>query len=232
MQHLPKAILFDLDETLITFGRRREQIDVVAEEFGLPAGIGSGITQSFDRFWGDAARHKHWRFRLAEARAESARIAFAELGLPAELAVPFAERFHAYREAQMDEFPQALQTIDILKAAGVRLSLVTNGDATQQRAKVDRFALAPRFDHIQIEGEVGFGKPEERAYRHALDALGVAAAEAWMVGDNLDWEVAGPQRLGIYAIWHDHLGEGLPPGSPVKPDRIIRAIPELLTPPD
>jgi putative hydrolase of the HAD superfamily len=49
-----------------------------------------------------------------------------------------------------------------------------------------------------------------------------------MVGDHLEWEVAAPQRLGIFAIWHDALGRGLPAGSPVKPDRIIRSLSELL----
>lgn len=38
VDHLPRAILFDLDDTLITFGNRREQLEVVAGEFGLPRG--------------------------------------------------------------------------------------------------------------------------------------------------------------------------------------------------
>ena len=88
--------------------------------------------------------------------------------------------------------------------------------------------LAHRFDHIQIEGEHGFGKPEERAYLHAMQALGVTAPETWMIGDNLEWEVEAPQRLGIYAIWMDAHGEGLPPEATVKPDRIIRSLTELL----
>ena len=91
-----------------------------------------------------------------------------------------------------------------------------------------RFQLAHRFHHIQIEGEQGFGKPEERAYLHAMDALGVTAADTWMIGDNLEWEVEVPQKLGIYAIWMDVHGDGLPPGSTVKPDRIIRSLGELL----
>jgi putative hydrolase of the HAD superfamily len=49
-----------------------------------------------------------------------------------------------------------------------------------------------------------------------------------MVGDNLEWEIAAPQRLGIYAIWHDGYGEGLHPDSPIRPDRIIRRLSELL----
>ena len=60
-------------------------------------------------------------------------------------------------------------------------------------------------------------------------ALGVTAPDTWMIGDNLEWEIAAPQRLGIYAIWMDVHGDGLPPGSTVKPDRIIRSLSELLT---
>jgi putative hydrolase of the HAD superfamily len=125
-------------------------------------------------------------------------------------------------------FPGAHDAIDALKALGVKLALVTNGGALTQRAKVERFALTHRFDHIQIEGEHGFGKPEERAYLHAMDALGVKARDTWMIGDNLEWEVVAPQRLGIYAVWMDTHGEGLPPGSLIKPDRIIRSLTELL----
>ena len=68
------------------------------------------------------------------------------------------------------------------------MALITNGAAEPQRAKVVRFALEHRFDHIQIEGEHGFGKPEERAYNHAMEVLDVGPEETWMVGDNLEWE--------------------------------------------
>ena len=110
------------------------------------------------------------------------------------------------------------------------MALVTNGGSITQRAKIERFSLKPLFDHIQIEGEHDFGKPDERAYLHAMAALGVQAHETWMVGDNLEWEVAAPQRLGIFAVWHDGFGRGLPLGTNVRPDRIIRALSELLEP--
>jgi putative hydrolase of the HAD superfamily len=199
-----------------------------------PRDAAAAIEARFKAFWSDQARHKAWRPRLAEARRMLVAEAFEDLnaagarGLTRDQAHAFADEFHAWREAEARLFPGALETIDALKAAGVRLALVTNGQSGPQRAKVERFDLARRFDHVQIEGDHGFGKPEERAYRHALQAVGVGAHEAWMVGDNLEWEVAAPQRLGIFAIWHDHLGDGLPAGSPIVPDRIIRSIPELL----
>ena len=63
----------------------------------------------------------------------------------------------------MSLFPDAHEVIDALRARGLKLALVTNGEAQLQRAKISRFDLAGRFDHVQIEGEHGFGKPEERA---------------------------------------------------------------------
>ena len=69
--------------------------------------------------------------------------------------------------------------VRIEQGMGVRLALITNGAAAPQRAKVVRFDLTHRFHHIQIEGEHGFGKPEERAYRHALQTLGVAPEDTW-----------------------------------------------------
>lgn len=236
---LPRAILFDLDDTILAAGRRLEILQLVAREFEpelapfLPDEIAERLDAALAAFWADPERHKVARFGIPEARRQVIADAFAATGaehLSPELAERLAGRFTACRDQLTDFFPGALETIETLKARGVLLALVTNGGTATQRAKVERFSLAPLFDHIQIEGEHDFGKPDERAYRHAMNVLGVEAHEAWMVGDNLEWEVVAPQRLGIFAIWHDVFGEGLPAGSTVRPDRIIRAISELIVP--
>ena len=235
---LPRAMLIDMDDTILSaYGRPEIAWNNVAAEFASefaplsPQHVAAAIVDAGRKFW--AAAEPAWRLKLAEARHEVVKAGFATLdsgghALPRDLAVRLADRFTAYREEEMFVFPGAHDAIDALKAHGVKLALVTNGAAIDQRAKIERFGLAHRFDHIQIEGEHGFGKPEERAYLHAMQALGVAAPETWMVGDNLEWEVVAPQRLGIYAIWIDVHGDGLPAGSTVRPDRIIRSLPELL----
>lgn len=242
MSVLPRAILFDLDDTILAaFGQAADQWRRVMGVFAGPLAPhmpddAIAAIQEYSRWlWADQARHKHWRHRIGEARRHIVENAFAQLAAcggpaapPLALCHAIADRFNEIHEAELRMFPGAHETLDHLKELGVRLALVTNGAAAPQRRKVERFALAHRFDHIQIEGEHGFGKPEEEAYRHALGALGVGPEEAWMVGDNLEWEVVAPQRLGIYAIWYDGYGAGLPPGSPVRPDRTIRALPELL----
>ncbi len=244
MTTLPRAILFDLDDTILAaFGQSEGQWQRVIAAFAdhlvpHPPDDAIAAIQAYSRYlWADAARHKHWRHRIGAARRHIVASAFAELAASRGLAAPsseicdaIADRFNELHEAELSMFPQAHETLDRLKELGVRLALVTNGAAAPQRRKVERFALAHRFDHIQIEGEHGFGKPEEQAYRHALAALDVDAHETWMVGDNLEWEVVAPQRLGIYAIWYDGYGMGLPPDTSIRPDRIIRSLPELLRP--
>jgi putative hydrolase of the HAD superfamily len=236
---LPRAMLIDMDETILSaYGRPEIAWNNVAAEFAgefaplSPQQVATAVVDSGRRFW--ATADAKWRLKLAEARHVVVKGGFDTLAaaghraLPIDLATRLADRFTAYREEEMFVFPGAHDAIDALKALGVKLALVTNGAAEIQRAKVERFALTHRFDHIQIEGEHGFGKPEERAYLHAMQALGVTAPETWMIGDNLEWEIEVPQRLGIYAIWIDAHGEGLPAGTSVKPDRIIRSLTELL----
>ena len=236
---LPRAMLIDMDDTILSaYGRPEIAWNKVVAEFSgelaplSPQQVAAAIRDSARKFWASAAAE--WRLKLAEARHEVVKGGFAALAaagqsaLPTDLAIRLADRFTAYREEEMFVFPGAHDAIDALKAHGVKLALVTNGAADTQRAKVERFALTHRFDHIQIEGEHGFGKPDERAYRHAMQALGVTAPETWMIGDNLEWEIEVPQRLGIYAIWIDAHGEGLPAESTIKPDRIIRSLTELL----
>jgi putative hydrolase of the HAD superfamily len=196
--------------------------------------VAAAIQTASTDLWADPGRHKYWRHRIDMARRKIVVDAFAELAAgghpvpPQSIGDAMADAYNALHDEELAMFPDAHETLDRLKELGVRLALITNGAAEPQRAKVVRFALEHRFDHIQIEGEHGFGKPEERAYTHAMEVLSVGPHETWMVGDNLEWEVVGPQRLGIHAIWHDGYGVGLPPDSPIKPDRIIRRISELL----
>jgi putative hydrolase of the HAD superfamily len=239
MNTLPRAMLIDMDDTILSaYGQPEIAWNTIAAEFAdelkpLPTPEVAAAILTFARqFW--ATADAAWRLKLAEARRLTVKGGFAALGtahgglLSDELAIRLADRFTTFREEEAFVFPGAHDAIDSFKAHGVKLALVTNGAADTQRTKVERFALTHRFDHIQIEGEHGFGKPEERAYLHAMQALGVTAADTWMIGDNLEWEVEAPQRLGIYSIWMDVHGEGLPAGSTIKPDRIIRSLTELV----
>lgn len=233
---LPKAILLDLDDTILAFSESADRCwKRLCDQFaprieGLtPEALFAVIQEVRDWFWGDPERHRRGRLDMTTARREVVSGAFRRLGIdtPA-LANEMADAFTLEREEEVQLFPGAVETLRRLRERGVRLALLTNGNADFQRRKIERFGLAPFFDCIVIEGEFGVGKPDERVYLHALDRLNVTSGEAWMVGDNLEWDVAAPQRLGIFCVWNDFAGIGLPEGSPARPDRIIRSLTELV----
>jgi putative hydrolase of the HAD superfamily len=106
--------------------------------------------------------------------------------------------------------------------------MATNGSAEGQRAKIDRFGLERYFDCIIVEGEFGCGKPHREVYETLFAELRADPRDMWSVGDNLEWDVGAPQSFGVHGIWVDASGARLPDNSPVRPDRIISSISELM----
>jgi putative hydrolase of the HAD superfamily len=151
-----------------------------------------------------------------------------ELGVnDADVARTVGGIYHDRREATLSIFPDSVQTLEWLRQHGCRLALLTNGSAAAQRRKIETFGLERFFDAIFIEGEVGFGKPDHRVYQLALDRLSVRAPDTWMVGDNLDWDVAQPKKLGISTVWVDLDGNGHSRLGTIQPDRVVRKISDL-----
>ena len=232
----PKAILFDLDDTILSFSGSSETCwKEVCERYAerlpgiTPEGLLKAILEYAHWYWGDAARHKRGRLNMQQARREVVAGAFLSLKIDnPSLADEIGDAFTARRQTSVSLFPGAVETLTRLKGQGVKLGLVTNGTSEDQRGKIERFGLAPFFDCILIEGENGFGKPELEVFELALQRLEVRAEQAWMVGDNLVWDIETPQKLGIKTIWVDFASQGLPEGSLIQPDRIIHSIAELV----
>ena len=232
----PAAILIDLDDTILSSlgGQREAWAEVLAAFDGRFGGhdhgaVHEGVLAASRSLWDDADSHRHWRQDIRAARREVVRRAFAALALEDEaLGHHVADSFSDHRDAAMFLFPGAVETLGALRERGITLALVTNGGAEAQRAKIERFDLARHFDHILVEGEFGKGKPEPEVFHHLMACCGSGPEATWVVGDNLEWEVVAPQKLGIHAVWCDAHRRGLPQDCRIVPDRIIHALPELL----
>ena len=237
MDHaLPQAMLLDLDDTILSYSAHAEPCWLSAcAMHGDRLGeitvdtLYRAVQDARKWFWSDPVRHRQNRQDMRGAHRKVVSRALRGLGQEdSELATSIADAFGEERQKGVKPFPGALETLSALQEQGVRMALVTNGGTEPQREKIDAFGLEPYFRAVLIEGELGFGKPDARVYRQALELLSADPPNAWIVGDNLEWEVAVPQGLGLYAVWHDPTGQGLPPGSTIRPDRIIYSLPELL----
>ena len=233
---LPKALLVDLDDTILLYDAvAPEAWQQVCDKFapripGLRAErLRSAIAETSDWYWSDPDRNRSGRLNLPATRREIVSAAFESLDVSvSELVGELADAYDEARSKIIAPSPGAIDALHHLKDKGVKLALITNGACLPQRAKIQRFGLAPLFESILVEGEFGAGKPEPRVYLHTLERLDARPSEAWMVGDNLEFDVGAPQKLGIKGIWVDWRAGGLPVASSVKPDRIVNRISELV----
>ena len=230
-----RALLIDLDDTLLDYtggvdDSWLEACTAVAAPAGVdPAPLVRAVAGARRWFWSDPERHRRERTDMPGAWRKIAERALAEIGAPEALGADIAGDFAERRWARMTLYPGVPEALERLRERRLSLALVTNGDRAQQRRKVEQYDLARFFDAILIEGEFGAGKPDASVYRHVLEALGARPPEAWMVGDNLEWDVAAPQRLGLRGVWVDAEGQGVPPDQPIRPDLIIRQFTEILS---
>ncbi len=233
---LPHVVFFDLDSTLITYTEGSEvswQIACCRYEAQLaPLPVEQVVKAILDQagwFWSDPARHKTGRLDLRQARRGIAMEAFNTLGFQDQgLAEKVADAMSDHRDMAITMIPGSLETLASLSASGVRLGLITNGDSKGQRWKIHQFGLERFFEHIQIEGEAGLGKPEDGVYELALQKFGVEASQAWMVGDDLVWDIQAAQKARVWAVWVDYERKGLPENAPCRPDRVIHSLSELV----
>jgi putative hydrolase of the HAD superfamily len=99
--------------------------------------------------------------------------------------------------------PEALRAIADAKRAGIRLAIVTNElEAISGRLWVEGNPVIGLFDALIDASRTGIRKPDPRAYRLALHELGLDAADAVFVDDQIR-NVDGARQAGIRALHLD-----------------------------
>lgn len=105
------------------------------------------------------------------------------------------------------------------------LGLVTNGYDRVQRRRLAAARLGELFDVVVTSEGCGFAKPDPRILHVALDVLGVQAAQAVYVGDDLRTDGLAARAAGVPFCWLDH-GQRVPAGLR-RPRRRVRSLAEL-----
>jgi putative hydrolase of the HAD superfamily len=103
-------------------------------------------------------------------------------------------------------FEDAIDTLHELRDRGYRLACVTNRAFSGRgfQAELDEHGLTGLFDALSVSCDVGYMKPHQEIFQHALDLLDIAPGEAVMVGDSLRADVEGARALGMTGVWRKY----------------------------
>ncbi len=226
----PKAILFDLCDTLYLFDPSRfSRIQVGGKEVFSTLGlVHEVLSQSasipFETFHAVFAQTSQEidRLRGKEHREVSSEEKFGvilkRLGLGPEQ-VPsslLGEMVSAHMNALASALvlpPAHLKLLQSLKGR-YRLGIVSNFDHSPTVYDLlAREGLQAYFDTVVISAEVGWRKPRPEIFQQALERLSLEAKEVLFVGDNPLMDVGGAQEVGMPVFWFNRHGENISEGS-------------------
>jgi len=165
------------------------------------------------------AEARHWaaftagRTTFAEQRRSRLRDFLPALGVAAEAhdADELLAEYDGHYRASWRAYADAAPLLRTLRAAGLRVAVLTNGDPVQQVAKLRRTGLLDLLGGpgaVLASGTLGVAKPDRRAFAALQERLGAPAGRTLFVGDDLGHDVGGALGAGLRPVHLDRDGRG------------------------
>ena len=221
----PKAILFDLDDTLWPiaptilqaeqrlFDWLREHAPRVAERFSIDT-----LRQARLEL---LAQKPEFHLDLGKLRRAGLLAAFEQAGEDPAKVEHAMTQFFAARNAVIpvdDVVPGLIRLRD-----KVLIGSISNGNADLRTV-----GLSHHFKVSVAAHELGVAKPDAAIFLAACCELGVAPEDAVYVGDDVLLDVRGAQTAGLRAVWMNRTGSTAHLEHEVVPDAEVRNFDELL----
>jgi putative hydrolase of the HAD superfamily len=213
-----RAVLFDLDDTLIDVTKSRQE----RAQRALTRLRSEGVKVGWGTFWNSINDLDEGGFyRRGMGRA------IEDLGLHETPLGNECVGLWSFKGAEdlLTLSVGCADTLELLKPR-YRLGVVTNGPMDTQRHKLEHAGLQDYFELFLPSGEVGVHKPDPQILQIALRRLGLRPYEAVFVGDHLDLDVICAHRAGMRGILYNP-GLRRPRHPSIEPDAMIRSFDEL-----
>lgn len=187
-----KAVIFDLDNTLVDFMKmKREAVEAAARAMvdnGLEMSVDDTIARLFEVY--DKAGIENQEVFDLFMQEKFGRIDHRLLaaGIVA---------YRRAREAHMVLYPHVKMTLMQLIRRGYKLAVLSDAPARQAWLRLAGLNLLHYFDTVITHDDTGEWKPHPAPFRKVLEVLELEPREVMMVGDWPDRDIAGARDVGI-----------------------------------
>jgi putative hydrolase of the HAD superfamily len=191
-----RAIVFDLDNTLVDFMAMKKQ----AVEAAAWAMVDSGLPMSIDE--AIAGVYKTYDALGIEYQQVFDQFLTNELGyIDYKILASGIVAYRRAREAALQPYPHVKMTLVQLLRKGLKLAVLSDAPRREAWLRLCQLGLHHTFDVVVTYEDTGFRKPARQPFEHVMSLLGVAPNEAVMVGDWPDRDVTGAKSVGLWTVW-------------------------------
>ncbi len=216
-----KAVVFDLDNTLVDFmAMKRQSVDAAIAamiDAGLKMNV-SDVKQHIDAIYNEQGIEYQKVFdELLTTILGRIDYKMLSAGIVA---------YRRAREAALRPYPHVSATLMELVKHGVKLAVVSDAPTREAWLRLCSINFHHIFDFVVTFDDTGKHKPDPAPFRLALEMLKVEPQEAIMVGDWADRDMVGAAAIGMktaFAHYGDAWGN-----QTVTADYILKDIKELL----
>ncbi len=210
-----KAMLFDLDDTLIDWSRSDQEWEVRERE--LMRGVFDYVREQvhplddYDRLLANFSLYTRQAWDNGRNNLRAPHIgrvikeALVATGVPPE-AIDERRCLEAYlwrAAAGVKVFPDVPPFLELLVENGIKTGIVTNAYQPMwlRDFELTDFDLLRYFPKCRISAaDAGFLKPHPAIFEHALKMVEADPSETVFVGDNPVADIAGAQGVGMRAV--------------------------------
>lgn len=207
------TILFDYGGTLVSYYETSERDKVLAESIAEVSSFltssgraGPTVETALEKFNSEPNHYDGYKVNPLEDRLPRA----FSINPPPELPMEMCRAFLKPIFARAYLYRDAITALANLKSRGFRMAIVSNAawasPATFWREEIVRHGIRKHVDTVVMCRDVGYRKPAPQIFKYTLDKLQVAPEKCLFVGDNMLWDVEGPQSAGIDAMLLDRNG--------------------------
>lgn len=101
---------------------------------------------------------------------------------------------------QLPAFPDVVQGIMKLKAAGNTVVAFSNGTEAAVRSLLEQAGVLEHLEAVVSVDDLKTFKPDPEVYQYLAKRLNRAQSETWLVSSN-PWDVIGAKSAGLKAAW-------------------------------
>ena len=201
---LPKAIIFDTDNTLYSYAPANE---LALKSVFTKAEILLDINRNlFEEKFKEA--RIEIKKRISNQASSHSRLLYIQrtielLGFKTQLLLTLDLEQTYWRTflQSCKLFPNVRELLDVLNNLNIQTAIITDLNSQIQFRKIIFFGLEQYFDYVVTSEEAGVDKPNKAPFELALKKLDLLPNECWMIGDNLKADILGGNKCGLTTLY-------------------------------
>ena len=188
-----KAVLFDLDNTLVDFMKMKKMASEAAVSAMIDSGLAMDEEKAIEKLFSMYETHGFEDQTILDKFIKENNKDKLDYKMLAAAVVAYRKVKSGY----LTPYPHVQKVLIKLKENGIKLGIVSDAPVKQAWLRLAELRLMEFFDIIIAVGGTGKEKPHKMPFESAINELKLRANEILFVGDNPNRDILGAKRIGM-----------------------------------